>query len=60
MKGQPIQVATLLTVIGEEAKGVSSTFNDWVADGDDKKIRGTCDYFLQNNCSKEQILPRNF
>ena len=35
-KGEPIQVATVLTVIGEEAKEVSSTFNDWVADSDDK------------------------
>ena len=36
-EGEPIQVATLLTVIGEEAKEVSSTFNDWVAHGDDRK-----------------------
>ena len=35
-KGEPIQVTTVLTVIGEEAKEVSSTFNDWVADSDDK------------------------
>ena len=28
-KGEPVQVDTLLTVIGEEAREVYSTFNDW-------------------------------
>lgn len=34
-----VQVATLLTVIGEEAREVYATFNDWENDGDDKKIK---------------------
>lgn len=37
-KSQPIQVATLLTVIGEEARKVFSTFTDWTDEGDDAKI----------------------
>ena len=32
-----VQVATLLTVISEEARGVYTSFNDWETDGDDKK-----------------------
>ena len=35
---EPVQVATLLTVIGEEARDVYSTFTDWVAEGDKNKI----------------------
>ena len=33
-----MQVATILTVIGKEAREVYATFNDWENDGDDKKI----------------------
>ncbi len=33
-----VQVATLLAVIGEEAREVFSMFTDWVAEGDDTKI----------------------
>ena len=33
-----VQVATLLTVIGEEAPEVYATFNDWEIDGDNKKL----------------------
>ena len=33
-----MQVATLLTVIGEEAREVFFTFTGWAADGDDGKI----------------------
>ena len=36
-KAEAVQVATLLTVIGEEAREVYSTFNDW-GEGEDKKI----------------------
>ena len=32
-KNEPVQVATLLTVIGEEARDVYSTFNDWESKG---------------------------
>ena len=38
-KGEPVQVATLLTLIGKEAREVYSTFNNWAEDGDDKKIK---------------------
>ena len=38
-KAEGVQVATLLTVIGEEPCEVYSTFNDWANDGDDKKIK---------------------
>lgn len=37
-KPEAIQVATLLTVIGEEAREVFSTFTNWAADGDKAKI----------------------
>ena len=34
-KPEAVQVATLLTVIGEEARDVYSTFTDWAEEGDD-------------------------
>ena len=37
-KTEAVQVATLLTVIGEEARDVFSTFTDWAVDGDQAKI----------------------
>ena len=37
-KPQPVQVATLLTVIGEDGREVYSTFRDWAQDGDDRRI----------------------
>ncbi|XP_068695993.1 uncharacterized protein [Montipora foliosa] len=37
-KAEPVQVATLLTVIGEEARDVYSTFTDWADEGDKNKI----------------------
>ena len=37
-KDEAVQVATLLTVIGEEAREVFFTFTDWAAKGDDAKI----------------------
>ena len=37
-KAQNVQVATLLTIIGEEAREVYSTFRGWGHEGDDKKI----------------------
>ena len=37
-KAQPVQVATLMTVIGEDAREVCSTFTDWAQEGDDQKI----------------------
>ena len=37
-KAEDVQVATLLTVIGEEAREVYSTFTGWENAGDSKKI----------------------
>ena len=37
-KPESVQVATLLTVIGEEARDVFSTFGDWAAGGDEARI----------------------
>ena len=37
-KPQPVQVATLLTVIGEDSREVYSTFKDWAVDGDARRI----------------------
>ena len=37
-KPQPVQVTTLLTVIGEDAREVFSTFADWESEGDESKI----------------------
>ena len=37
-KSEQIQVATLLTVIGEEAREVYATFTGWVNEGDATKI----------------------
>ena len=38
-KNEAVQVATLLTVIGEEAREVFSTFSGWATDGDESKDR---------------------
>ena len=38
-KTEGVQVATLLTVIGEEARDVYSTFSDWAEADDDQKIQ---------------------
>ena len=35
---QSVQVATLLTVIGEDGREVYSTLRDWAQDGDDRRI----------------------
>ena len=37
-KPQSVQVATLLTVIGEDGCEVYSTLRDWAHDGDDRRI----------------------
>ena len=38
-KSEAVQVATLLTVIGEEAREVFATFKDWTVEGDESKIK---------------------
>ena len=37
-KSQQVQVATFLTVIGEDTREVYSTFTDWRTEGDESKI----------------------
>ena len=37
-KPQPVQVATLLTMIGEDGREIYSTFRDWGQDGDERRI----------------------
>ena len=44
---EAVQVATLLTVIGEEAREVFSTFTDWATEGDDTKIEPVLAKFAQ-------------
>ena len=38
-KSEPVQVATLLTVTGEDAREVYSTFNAWTQEGDHQPIK---------------------
>ena len=49
-------MATLLTVIGEEAREVYSTFNDWAEDGDDKKIKPVLKKF-GDYCEPRKNIP---
>ena len=44
-KAEDVQVATLLTVIGEEAREVYSTFTGWENAGDSKKIAPVLEQF---------------
>ena len=44
-KSEAVQVATLLTVIGEEARDVYSTFTDWTTEGDEAKIEPVLEKF---------------
>ena len=44
-KSEGFQVATLLTVIGEEASEVYSTFSGWENDGDQNKIEPVLNKF---------------
>ena len=46
-KSEAIQVATLLTVIGEDASEVFSTFTGWDSDGDDAKIQPVLTKFVE-------------
>ena len=54
-KGEDVQVATLLTVIGEEAREVYTTFT-WEADGDNAKIKKVIDKF-QEYCQPYKNIP---
>ena len=55
-KPEAVQVATLLIVIGEEAREVFSTFTDWAADGDDAKIEPVLGKFAQY-CQPRRNIP---
>ena len=44
-KQEPVQVVTLLTVVGEESREVFATFMDWAEDGDDAKIAPVLEKF---------------
>ncbi len=55
-KSEAIQVATLLTVIGEEARKVFSTFTGWVAEGDESKI-GPVLLKFEQYCQPRKNIP---
>ena len=55
-KPEPVQVATLLTVIGEEAREVFSTFTGWAEEGDDAKIGPVLQKFEQY-CQPHRNIP---
>ena len=55
-KTEAVQVATLLTVIGEEARKVFSTFSDWDNEGDDAKIKPVLDKF-EVYCQPRKNIP---
>ena len=44
-KAQAVQVATLLTVVGEDAREVYSTFTDWAVEGDAQLIKAVTKRF---------------
>ena len=55
-KEEAVQVATLLTVIGEEAREVFFTFTGWAADGDDAKIEPVLAKF-EEYCQPRKNIP---
>ena len=55
-KDEVVQVATLLTVIGEEAREVFSTFGDWTAEGDAAKIKPVLAKF-DSYCEPRKNVP---
>ena len=44
-KPEAVQVATLFTVVGDEAREVFTTFTDWAEDRDDAKIAPVLEKF---------------
>ena len=54
-KSEAVQVATLLIIIGEEAREVFSTF-EWASDGDEKKIKPVLERFEQY-CEPRKHIP---
>ena len=55
-KPENVQVATLLTVIGEDAREVYSTFTGWIADGDDSKFELVLNKFAEY-CHPHKNIP---
>ena len=55
-KSEKVQVATLLTVIGEEARDVYSTFTDWADEGDQDKIAPVLQKFAEY-CQPRKNVP---
>ena len=55
-KPQAVQVATLLTVIGEDGREVHSTFRDWAQDGDDRRILPVLKKFAEY-CQPQKNVP---
>ena len=55
-KSEAVQVATLLTVIGEEAREVFSTFSGWANEGDSTKIEPVLAKFEQY-CQPRKHVP---
>ena len=55
-RAEDAQVATLLTVIGEEAREVYSTFTEWENEGDSKKIAPVLQQF-ERYCEPRKNVP---
>ena len=55
-KLEKVQVATLLTVIGEEAREVFSTFTNWAEAGDAEKFEPVLEKF-ENYCQPHKNIP---
>ena len=55
-KAESVQVATLLTVIGKEAREVFSTFSGWEREGDDTKIQPVLTKF-EHYCQPLKNIP---
>ena len=55
-KSEKVQVATLLTVIGEEAREVFGTFTDWTNEGDNNKIEPVLQKFAEY-CQPRKSVP---
>ena len=49
-------MATLLTVVGEEAREVFTTFTDWAEEGDDEKIAPVLEKFAAY-CEPRKSVP---
>ena len=55
-KPQPVQVATLLTIIGEDAREVFSTFTGWETEGDENKLDPVIAKF-EEYCRLQKNIP---